>query len=264
MSEVPTISSNFNKEEEKSQRRIKNQSLPDINVNSITMKTNHININLFNESKVKSPRKRSTVISQNNTVNTQFYCPCCTHCNSIDDEKLDQHLFAVRESKSILSKALEYIINNNFMEKNNLDLFNVGSLSDERQIQQLGRETNINTEGNQINIHNNNGNNEDKFEIDHLLQHFTKQLNVNNRLTYQVVSHFMNALIEDKYSLNSLASAETILKMNKSLLTKGLAFDQNKENQVFFDEELENLFDPKTKEVIKTLFRSNYLNNRTN
>ena len=29
-----------------------------------------------------------------------------------------------------------------------------------------------------------------------------------------------------------------------------------RENQVFFDEELESLFDPKTKEVIKALFRS--------
>jgi hypothetical protein len=61
--------------------------------------------------------------------NQKLYCPYCEHCNSIKDENLDDFISFTRESKSILNKGFEYIINsgilrNKFENFNDLDYSN--------------------------------------------------------------------------------------------------------------------------------------------
>jgi hypothetical protein len=76
-------------------------------------------------------------------------------------------------------------------------------------------------------------------------------------MTYKVVSHFLNALIEDQLSLENVLTPELMEKIKDSIISRGLAYDKHEnENKVYFDKELEQLFDEKTKKIIEKLFES--------
>lgn len=77
-------------------------------------------------------------------------------------------------------------------------------------------------------------------------------------MTYKVVSHFLNALIDDELSLERVVAPEVMERIKDSLISKGMAYEKNDhEHKVFFDKELEQLFDDKTKLIIEKLFESN-------
>ena len=74
-------------------------------------------------------------INKNNTsiIETQstqkFYCPVCEHCNVIKEPNLEKYLLYIKESKSIINKGFEYILNSNLI-KNKTDIFSDFDLID--------------------------------------------------------------------------------------------------------------------------------------
>lgn len=90
-----------------------------------------------------------------------------------------------------------------------------------------------------------------------MIQKYPKK-KINNRLTYKIVCNFLNALIEDKVCLENILSPEVMDRIKDSILSKGLAYEKHSENKLFFDKELESLFDEKTKNIILKLNESNY------
>ena len=174
-----------------------------------------------------------------NRINNQFYCPFCDHCNNLKDSKLEEYIWAINESKNLINKGVEYILKSKFLEQNNLDFFN---LSDKI------------TAANE-----NNENKDDKkqqfFESEKLVMNFPKMKN-DSRLTYVTISHFLNALIEDKLNLDSIINNSLYEKISNSILSQGLSFDNNDDNKLIFDPEIANLLDENSKGIIENLFRS--------
>ena len=91
-------------------------------------------------------------------------------------------------------------------------------------------------------------------EIDSFINSIPKS-NINNRSTYLILAHFLNALIEDKLSLEYIASPGILKKFNDSLISVGYSFAEVN-NTLEFDKELEALFDENTMKMIKKLFQS--------
>ena len=176
----------------------------------------------------------------------QFFCPFCQHCNRITDPYLDDYIFSITESKNILSKTADYIINSGIFLKENLDFFD-----------------------NQIPISNENTSRETKdFEslknnkiqnkaIDKFISSIPKNP-VIDRTTYSVISHFLNALIEDKMSIENIASPDILNKLKDSLISVGNSFDEVN-NLIEYDKELDNLFDENTIGIIRKLYESNHI-----
>lgn len=84
----------------------------------------------------------SESVLKNSVTYNQFYCPCCTHCNNINDDYLEKHIFVIREARNILYKAAEFTIKHNIMKKTNLDLFNssyVNQMSFSNYINEKGK-----------------------------------------------------------------------------------------------------------------------------
>jgi hypothetical protein len=254
---------------------VKTNSLPDIkSLTSLGVSHNsNTNYNNYNgKGSTTSLAEKSKLLLSKKVLangNTKFYCPFCQHCNQMNDDNLEQNIIILRESKNILTKGLEFIVNNDYISKGNADLI----FENNNDGDNTGN-TNINGNGN-IPVSDNSSsmeqksleyvshNSNDKFTIENLLNFYPKQTNYsasNYRSTYQILAHFLNALIDDKVAIETLISAELAEKINKSLISKGVVFDEAK-GEVFFDEELEDLFDGRTKEVIKTLFRSTYISN---
>ena len=185
-----------------------------------------------NSNSTNSLNKVTLTRSTKNLFPLTHYCPYCTHCNSQSDPNLENlTLSCSKEAKNIISNSFEYILNNNIIDSNNMSIFS------------------------------NNG--DDKtlmHDIEILINHNSKQLShKNSRLTYKVVAHFLDSLIDNKVSLeNIITDSELLRKLEKTIVTKGLAFEVADE-KILFDEELENLFDLNTKEEIQTLLRSIYI-----
>lgn len=197
-----------------------------------------------------SMTNRNANVFKNSQINNQFYCPCCPHCNKLQEEVLESYIFSIKEAKNVLSRSVEYAINNNLMSKSNLDIFNVSESS------------NVLKDNNYTNIASSNDpqTQEPAFDFESFHNNFPKQLVTNNRSTYQIVAHFLNALIEDKMTLDYLVPPEISKRLEHLLVPRGLAFEKSNSNEeVIYDEELEKLFDGKTKEIIKNLFKKKYL-----
>ena len=54
-------------------------------------------------------------------VGDKFYCPFCSHCNTIKDENLEYYIYVIRDSKNIINKGFDYIIHSDILS--NLDIF---------------------------------------------------------------------------------------------------------------------------------------------
>ena len=76
-----------------------------------------------------------------------------------------------------------------------------------------------------------------------------------NRLSYQILAHFLNALLHDKIGLDVVIDTEILLKFKESLLSKGQAFNEWEE-KVELDKELESLFDENTKRIVNDIIHS--------
>lgn len=87
-----------------------------------------------------------------------------------------------------------------------------------------------------------------------LLNNIPKQP-ISNRLTHRIVSHFLDALVEDKISFEHVAGPDLSKKLHESLLAQGLSINI-KDETYEIDKEFINLFDDKTKEYINDLVKS--------
>jgi len=110
-------------------------------------------------------------------------------------------------------------------------------------------------------FHPNNVNKDDKElmqEIEVLLNH-NKRLSSHktaNRLVYKVVAHFLDGLLGEKVPLETIINnSELLEKFEKIVSEKQIYFERNEE-KTLFDEEVEELFDVKTKEKIQNLLHS--------
>ena len=71
----------------------------------------------------------------------------------------------------------------------------------------------------------------------------------------QVVTHFLDALVNDKISLESITGPDTFNKLKVILISQGIAFEE-KDGELDFDKELDLMFDAGTKDKLKKLFKS--------
>jgi len=228
-----------------------------------------------------------------NQKNRAFYCPNCEHCNVISDENLEKH-FNMKEAKNIIQKSLNFIINtydNNepyldFIIKNNSDTREENKNNNEKEIKNepqsqqkeksknkeiihsnLGTNCkrshnplNQNNVNNNLNINNNEYENiksntrSNKFDIEALLNSYPK--NSTNREISKTVLHYLDALLDNKISLDSITGRDTFEKYKEKLIMQGITFEI-KEDVVEFDDELVIMFDDETREKLKKLFKCN-------
>ena len=173
----------------------------------------------------------------------------------------------MKEAKNIVKKSLDYILNNyqtdqsylDFLLQNNpqnsgnqnVNVFNSNNNSYDKN--------NVNNSINKINSNNSeienikNQRNINRFDIETFLTSYPKHSN--NRTVLKLVTHFLDALINDKISLDTIAGTETLEKLKQSLICQGLAFKEY-DGELEFDKELDLIFDVQTKEKIRKLFRS--------
>jgi hypothetical protein len=211
----------------------------------------------------KTPSIKQIQTFQRRTLN-QFYCPFCEHCNKISDETLDSYMLSLNETKNILNKLVEFIVNSGLLSKGNFDFFDSyqnynQDQNDNRIIQQpnssRSRDDTLAASKKQVK------------DIESILNNIPKTIS-NNRLTYQIISFFLNSLVEEKVNINFIADDEILDKLKFSLIAKGLAFGESN-NILLFDKELQDNFDEKSIQIIKNLFKSefplkleNYLNSK--
>jgi len=166
----------------------------------------------------------------------------------------------MKEAKSIVRKSLEFIVTNyqtdqsylDFLLGNNNPSLNYLNLVNANNLQQIN--TNNNLHLNSVEYENIKYlKNRTKFDIEVLLNNYPKQSN--NRTVLQLVTHFLDALIHDKISLDSIAGPEILDKLKDSLISQGIAFKEN-EGEIEFDKELDTIFDEVTKEKLRKLFKS--------
>ncbi len=167
--------------------------------------------------------KKTTVFSDSR----KFFCPFCEHCNKINDNYLDNYLCTIKETKNIINKGFDFIIHSDFLS---------------------------NTEIFKDNQNNNTSGKTHPFKFEEIMSNFPKT-NVTNRLSYQVLAHFLEALVENKTCLENIASTDVIEKFKDCLISKGQAYDENSE-KIEFDKELESLFDDNTKQMLENLIKS--------
>jgi len=91
-----------------------------------------------------------------------------------------------------------------------------------------------------------------KFDLENLLLTYPKLSTDRNVL--QLVTHFLDALINDKISLDYIITPEIYDKLKENLIAQGFAF-RAKDNELEFDQEIDLLFDEATREKIKKLFK---------
>jgi hypothetical protein len=142
---------------------------------------------------------------------------------------------------------VEHIVNSGLLIKGNFDLFDSYQHFHQDQV-----ESKI----------SHNKNKEDPIseskkqskEIESIISNLPKNSS-NNRLTYQIISFFLNSLVEEKMNLDIIASEEIQEKLKDSLISKGLAFGEV--NQLLaFDKELHDNFDERSLAIIKQLHKS--------
>ena len=77
----------------------------------------------------------------------------------------------------------------------------------------------------------------------------------NNRLTYQIISYYLNSLLEEKIDINIIASDEILSKVKESYISKGIAFGEVN-SKLVFDKEIQENFDEKTIKTLNNLYHS--------
>ena len=210
----------------------------------LRQRNNSISSLLPNISNAKT--NRNVIESILKSKNDFPFCPHCPHCNEKYENKvLRDYIFELKEAKNIISKGCEYIINNSCLEK--LDkIFKCTdpeslllSEEDEIEFKRLKEKQIINF---------------DEF----LLEYKNNTNSTQSRNVYQIVSSFMNVLIEGDVEIEKIVPESMLIKLKDKLIAKGQLFDKMTD-KISFDPEIESLFDGKTKEIISNLFRKKYL-----
>lgn len=238
--------------------------------------TNNNNDSIYEKKKLDLVEK---ILTQKNN---KYYCPNCAHCNVISDENLEKH-FNLNEAKNIIKKSLDYIVNyydtdqtymNFILQNNSGKAENENNNKENHKNYKPNYKNSIiknsshnpleqNNINNNLNINNNeyenlkNSNKSTKFDIEVLLNTYPKSSN--NRGTLQVVLHFLDALVNEKTSLDVIAGPETFDKLKDILIMQGITFNE-KDGEMNFDQELELMFDCETKEKLIKLFKSKFKN----
>ena len=162
-------------------------------------------------------------ITEEGNNKSSFFCPFCEHCNKLEDPHLTTYLNSIKDSKSILSKGFEYIIQSNILKNSGLNLFR-------------------NSEGgNDLVI--------DGF-LNKMPQHF-----ISNRLTYSSIGYFLNALLDEKLFFQDIVPIDLSSKIQNALMARGSMFNETVES-FNFDPEVYDLIDEKTKKTVEQLFKS--------
>lgn len=235
----------------------KNNNNNDNNNNYATFLNSSSNNNLNQN----NSHTMNSVTKTLNQKQSKFFCPHCEHCNIIKDENLEKY-FNMKEAKSIVRKSLDFIVTNYQTDQNYLDFllgnnnpgFSYLNYINANNLQQIN--TNNNLHLNNVEYENlKNLKNRTKFDIEVLLNTFPKHSN--NRTVLQLVTHFLDALINDKVSLDSIAGPEMFERLKDSLISQGIAFKEN-EGEIEFDKELDAVFDEATKEKLRKLFKSKF------
>ena len=65
-------------------------------------------------------KSTSPVKKPNLGFEDKFYCPFCEHCNNIKDENLEKYIYTIKESKTIINKGFEYIINSDILSDSDI------------------------------------------------------------------------------------------------------------------------------------------------
>jgi hypothetical protein len=309
---------------------------------------NSINIRQEPLSSDKLPFFKNSFLKMSTQNIKQFYCPHCQHCNEVKDDRLEEYFSILKESKSIISKTLDFIINNNMMENFNLDFFSTKDKEESKifqkrvgndskksifQTQRRGdverlstfskkstieykehtlspkiskrkntedtmaiSETIFLTDGEdqfykknendeKINIKriktnntgSDNGSNtpqkskpHSKIDLTSIssskdVKYFEQFIStlpkpiMKKRLTYQVLFHCLDSILENRATLDSLIGKEVYDKVKSSLLAQGLGYSEyintfNENNFILhIDKELEKYFDPQSVKIIKNL-----------
>jgi len=229
-SQSPRVNLNLNSNNLNNFNNNSNSNIPN---NNTTLSMNRSNTNNYLNTKIPK-----SIFG--NINNNQHYCPYCTHCNNINDGQFDNMISHVREAKNIITNSFEYILHNNFVESNNSSIFSQNNtIKNDKDIMQ---------------------------EIEVLLNHNAKLFShrkINNiKLVYKVVAHFLDSLLNEKVPFESLINNHKLLeRFEKINISKAYAFEKEEESDLF-DEEIEDLFDNKTKEKLKKLLRSKTLNQK--
>jgi hypothetical protein len=203
--------------------------------------TSSVGIKEFESIKVNS--KNTSRIGKNNN---ESFCPYCEHCNKMSESNLDNHLYSIKEAKNILNKGVNFIVNSGLISKEKVDLFLINNSSEHSDKLNKDKST-INTQS------------DSKFlikEVDSFI-YIVPKVTTNSRLTYTVIYNFLNALIENKLTLENIVTVDTLKKFNESLLSTGFSFlEENKKLE--FDKELISSFDAESIKKIKKIYDSNY------
>jgi len=231
-----------------------NNSNSNIFMTNVANGSNLVMLNSSNRS--NTLHSISKVLNQNSK---KYFCPHCEHCNIIKDENLEKY-FNMKEAKNIVKKSLDFIVTNYQTDQSYLD-FLLGNNStgpnylnyiNQESLQPMNKNNNLNinnTEYENLKILKNRT----KFDIEVLLNTYPKHSN--NRTVLQLVTHFLDALINDKVSLDSIAGPEIFEKLKESLISQGFAFKEI-DGEIEFDKELDAIFDEGSKEKLRKLFKS--------
>ena len=179
----------------------------------------------------------------------KFYCPFCEHCNKISDETLESYIFSLNETQTIFTKLADHIVNSGLISKKNIDFFNPQSTFNHDQIESylnysynIKNEDLLATSKKQI------------TDIETIMNNLPKAI-TNNRLTYQIISYYLNSLLEEKIDINIIASDEILSKVKESYISKGIAFGEVN-SKLVFDKEIQENFDEKTIKTLNNLYHS--------
>ncbi len=69
------------------------------------------------------------------------------------------------------------------------------------------------------------------------------------------INNFLNALTEDKLSLENLITPELSERLKESMISRGNLYSASTE-EVEFDKEIQNLFDDDSKKFLNELYKS--------
>jgi len=234
------------------------------------------------------------VLSKRNDI---YYCPNCDHCNNLNDENLDKHFEMTEAKNIIKKcfdyiannfetkqNYLDFLLQKNPKDKDTDILYDCIDVQDVRNPNGVAEDNNNNIlistyQSNKHNICNSNGNSKDKvnsydnnhnknhktnnkkpsvqneFKIGHLLKSFPHI--TYDRSVIKIVTHFLDALINDKASIDSIASAETLDKLKEILIAQGISYKEAN-GELDFDKELDMMFNKETKDKLKKLFKSKF------
>jgi len=98
---------------------------------------NNIDTKLLKEKLIEEIKKEAIQKFLENSEKTKLYCPYCDHCNSNNEDELIKFTNAIKESKNILSRGFDFIIDSGIMNDNGLDLFYINEKGENKKTEEV-------------------------------------------------------------------------------------------------------------------------------